>query len=131
MATTWDAVRRIALALPEVTERPSYDARPAWRVKDTMFAWERPLGRADVAALRDAVPSGDILGVRVTDLDAKEALLPEDPGIYFTIPHFNGYPALLVRLDRIGPDELTEVLTEAWLARAPKRLAKTFLEGRL
>ncbi|WP_422741841.1 MmcQ/YjbR family DNA-binding protein [Micromonospora sp. WMMD754] len=120
---SWDDVRRVALALPETTERGSYDDLPAWRVRDKMFAWERPLRRADLDALGDAAPDGPILAARVPDLGAKEALLADDPAVYFTVPHLDGYPAVLVRLDRIGAVELTELLTEAWYARAPKRLA--------
>ncbi|MEH0827096.1 MULTISPECIES: MmcQ/YjbR family DNA-binding protein [Micromonospora] len=120
---TWDDVRRIALALPETTERPTYDQAPAWRVRDKSFVWERPLRRGELDALGDAAPDGPILGVRVPDLGAKEALIADDPAVYFTTPHFDGYPAVLVRLDRIAVDELTELITEAWYARAPKRLA--------
>ncbi|MFR9776913.1 MmcQ/YjbR family DNA-binding protein [Micromonospora sp. MS34] len=120
---TWDDVRRIALALPETTERGSHDDLPAWRVCDKLFVWDRPLRAGDRAALGDAVPDGPVLGARVPDLGAKEALLADDPALYFTIPHFDGYPAVLVRLDRIGVPELTELITEAWYARAPKRLA--------
>lgn len=120
---TWDDVRRIALALPETTERGSHDDRPAWRVRDKMFVWDRPLRKGDLAALGDAAPDGPVLGARVPDLGAKEALLADDPQVYFTTPHFDGYPAVLVRLDRIDVDELTELVTEAWFARAPKRLA--------
>ncbi|MFG2164288.1 MmcQ/YjbR family DNA-binding protein [Micromonospora chersina] len=120
---TWDDVRRIALALPETTERGSHDDLPAWRVRDKLFVWERPLRRADLDALGDAAPDGPILGARVPDLGAKEALLADDPEVYFTTPHFEGHPSVLVRLDRIGIEELTELITEAWHARAPKRLA--------
>ncbi|MFI6269573.1 MmcQ/YjbR family DNA-binding protein [Micromonospora zamorensis] len=120
---SWEDVRRIALALPETTERPSYDGLPAWRVRDKPFVWERPLRRADLDALGDAAPDGPLLGVRVVDLGVKEALLADDPSVYLTTPHFDGYPAVLVRLDRINLSELTEVVTEAWYARAPKRLA--------
>ncbi|MET7819656.1 MmcQ/YjbR family DNA-binding protein [Micromonospora zamorensis] len=120
---SWEDVRRIALALPETTERPSYDGLPAWRVRDKPFVWERPLRRADLGALGDAAPDGPLLGVRVADLGVKEALLADDPAVYLTTPHFDGYPAVLVRLDRINLSELTEVVTEAWYARAPKRLA--------
>ncbi|MEU5530329.1 MmcQ/YjbR family DNA-binding protein [Micromonospora chersina] len=120
---TWDDVRRIALALPETTERGSHDDLPAWRVRDKLFVWERPLRRADLDALGDAAPDGPILGARVPDLGAKEALLADDPEVYFTTPHFEGHPSVLVRLDRIGVEELTELVTEAWHARAPKRLA--------
>jgi hypothetical protein len=119
---TWDDVRRIALALPETTERGSYDGLPAWRVRDKPFVWERPLRRADLDALGEGAPDGPILGVRVPDLGAKEALLADDPAVYFTTPHFDGYPAVLVRLDRVDVAELVELITEAWCARAPKRL---------
>ena len=127
---SWDDVRRIALALPETTERASHDRLPAWRVREKAFVWERPLRRADLAALGDAAPDGPILGARVPDLGAKEALLADDPEVYFTTPHFDGYPAVLVRLDRIGLTELTELITEAWYDRAPKRLAAAHLAGR-
>ncbi|MEU1399736.1 MmcQ/YjbR family DNA-binding protein [Micromonospora zamorensis] len=120
---SWEDVRRIALTLPETTERPSYDGLPAWRVRDKPFVWERPLRRADLDALGDAAPDGPLLGVRVADLGVKEALLADDPAVYLTTPHFDGYPAVLVRLDRISMSELTEVVTEAWYSRAPKRLA--------
>jgi hypothetical protein len=123
---TWDDVRRIALALPETTERGSHDDLPAWRVRDKLFVWERPLRRGDLAALGDAAPDGPILGARVPDEGAKEALLADDPEVYFTTRHFDGYPAVLVRLARIGVEELTELVTEAWYARAPKRLAAQF-----
>jgi hypothetical protein len=126
---TWDDVRRIALALPETGESISRDLRH-WNVKDKGFVWERPLRRSDLEALGDAAPDGPILGARVEHLVAKEALLADDPAVYFTTPHFDGYPAVLVRLERIGLDELEELVTEAWLARAPKRLARTFLDGR-
>jgi hypothetical protein len=125
---SWDDVRRIALALPAAEERVSRDLRQ-WRVKDKLFVWERPLRRSDLEALGDAAPDGPILGVRVEHLVAKEALLADDPGAFFTTPHFDGYPAVLVRLEHIGLDDLDEVITEAWLARAPKRLAKAYLDA--
>ena len=123
---TWDDVRRIALALPETDERLSRGNRQ-WRVKDKLFVWERPLRRSDLQALGDAAPKGPILGARVEHLGAKEALLANDRGVFFTTPHFDGYPAILVRLDRIGIGELSELIVDAWLARAPKRLAKEYL----
>ena len=125
---TWADVRRVALALPETSERSSGDGVPQWRVKDVLFAWDRPLRKRDLEELGEAAPSGPILGARVPDLGVKEALLEEDGDVYFTTSHFDGYPAILVRLDRIDPAELEELLVEAWLARAPKRLAKRFLE---
>ncbi len=122
---TWEDVRRLTSALPESSESPGDE--PAWKVKDKLYAWERPLRRSDLEALGDAAPTGPILGVRVPDLGAKEALLADDPDIYFTTPHFNGYPAVLVRLGSIGVAELQELLREAWASRAPKRLAETYL----
>jgi len=124
----WDDVRRLALALPETTETVSRELRQ-WRVKDKGFVWERPLRRADLEALGDDAPGGPILGARVEHLVAKEALLADDPGIFFTTPHFDGYAAVLVRLDRIELDELEELTVEAWLAQAPKRLGKAYLDA--
>jgi hypothetical protein len=124
---TWDDVARLALALPETTERLSRERRQ-WCVKDKLFVWERPLRRSDLEALGDAAPDGPILGARVEHLIAKEALLADDPGVYFTTPHFEGYPAVLVRLEEIGLEDLNELTVEAWLARAPKRLAQAYLE---
>jgi hypothetical protein len=122
----WDDVRRIALALPETGEVESRGLRQ-WRVKDKLFVWERPLRRADLEALGDRAPAKPILGARVEHLVAKEAVLADDPSVFFTTPHFDGYPAVLVRLDRIAAGELEEVITEAWLVRAPKRVADAFL----
>jgi hypothetical protein len=124
---TWDDVREIASALPETSEIESRGLRQ-WRVKDKLFVWERPLRRSDLEALGDTAPDGPILGARVEHLVAKEALLASEPEVYFTTPHFDGYAAVLVRLDRIALDELREVIVEAWLDRAPSRLAKEYLE---
>ena len=126
---TWDDVRRLALALPETSEGTSH-GNAAWRVRDKLFVWERPLRAADLRALGDAAPDGPILGARVEHVGAKEALLADDPGVYFTTPHFDGYAAVLVRLDRIPVDGLEEAIVEAWLCQAPKRLAREFLEKR-
>ena len=126
----WDDVRRIALALPETSERTSH-GNASWRVRDKLFVWERPLRRADVLALGDGAPAGPILGARVEHLGAKDALLADDPGVYFTTPHFDGYRAILVRLDEIGLDELEEVIVEAWLVQAPKRLAREYATAHL
>jgi hypothetical protein len=125
----WHDVRRIALALPETTEGTAW-GNASWRVRDKQFVWERPLRQADLRALGDAAPAGPILGARVEHVGAKEALLADDPSVYFTTPHFDGYPAILVRLEEIGADELEEVIVEAWLVQAPKRLAKEYLAGR-
>jgi hypothetical protein len=124
----WDDVARIALGLPETSERTSRDNRQ-WRVKDKLFVWERPLRRSDLEALGDSAPEGPILGARVEHLVAKEALLADDPTVFFTTPHFDGYPAVLVQLDRVGLEDLDEVIVEAWLARAPKRLVRAYLDA--
>jgi hypothetical protein len=100
-------------------------------VRDKLFVWERPLRQSDLRALGDAAPTGPILAARVEHLLAKEALLTDDPVGYFTTPHFDGYPAILVRLEKIGRDELEEVIVEAWLARAPRRVAKAYAEAHL
>src|SRR3954451_23842836 len=106
------------MALQEAGERTSR-GNLQWRVKDKLFVWERPLRRSDLEALGADAPDGPILGARVEHLGAKEALLANDPSIFFTTPHFDGYPAVLVRLDDISIEDLDEVVTEAWLARAP------------
>lgn len=124
----WEDVRQIALALPETTERPSRD-HAHWWVRGKGFVWERPLRAADLKALGQDAPDGPILGVRVEHLVAKEALIGDDPDVFFTTPHFDGYPAVLVRLERIGVTELEELIVDAWLARAPKRLGQTYLDA--
>lgn len=121
---TWSDVRRIALALPETDERGSYRGAPAWRVRRKHFVWERPLGAKDVAALGGEEPDGPILGVQVADEGVKQALIQDDPDVFFTVPHFDGYPAVLVRLDRISVQVLREIVTDAWLEQAPARLVK-------
>jgi hypothetical protein len=124
---TWDDVARLALALTETHEGRSHGNR-SWKVKDKAFVWERPLRGSDRAALGDAAPQGPILAARVEHEGAKQALLADDPAVYFTTPHFDGYPMVLVRLAKIRVPELTELVTEAWLVRAPKRVAQTYLE---
>ena len=96
-------------------------------MRKKLIAWERPLRKADHAALGADAPDGDILGARVADEGVKFALIAEDPDVYFTTPHFDGYPMVLVRLAAIGVPELTELVTDAWLAQAPKTLARKFL----
>jgi hypothetical protein len=129
---SWDDVRRVALSLPETSERPSHGNR-SWRVRDKLFVWERPLRPADLRALGDAAPDGPILGARVEHVGAKEALIADDPDVFFTTPHFDGYAAVLVCLDHIAVPDLRELIVEAWLCQAPKRLAaayeKTHLSG--
>jgi hypothetical protein len=124
---SWDDVRRIALGLPEVSEGTSYGLT-AWKVRDKTFVWERPLRDRELEELGEAAPGGEILGARVEDLGVKETLLADDPGHFFTTPHFDGYAAVLVELEKIGAEELREVIVEAWLAKAPKRLARECAE---
>jgi hypothetical protein len=123
---SWDDVNRIALALPETGERPAYGQR-AWRVRGELFVWERPLRASDLEALGESAPEGPILGVRVESEFAKEALIADEPEIYFTTPHFDGHPSVLVQMERISLPDLEELIAEAWLARAPKKLAREYL----
>ncbi len=130
---TWADVESLSLALPEVAAETSYGDR-AWKVRKKTFAWERPLRKKEVDELggfepEGAAPTGDILGVRVADEEAKQALVSSEPDIFFTTSHFTGYPAVLIRLARIPRAELEEILTEAWLTRAPKRVASAYLDG--
>jgi hypothetical protein len=127
---SWDDVRRLALALPETSEGTAH-GNTAWRVRDKLFVWERPLRKSDLEALGEAAPGGPILGARVEHEVAKQALLADDPEVFFTTPHFDGYPSVLVQLDRIGTDDLEEVIVEAWLARAPRRLVKEYMDKSL
>jgi hypothetical protein len=126
-APTWDDVSRIALALPEASERISRDRRQ-WRVDEKLFVWERPLRAKEIEALGASAPEGPILGARVEHVGAKEALLADDSSVFFTTPHFDGHPSILVRLDRIALPELGEVVVEAWLCRAPKRLVREYID---
>jgi hypothetical protein len=125
VVATWDDVGRIVGGLPDTAEPSPRN----WRVRKKLIAWERPLRKADYAALGADAPDGDILGARVPDEGVKFALIADDPCVYFTTPHFDGHPAVLVRLAEIGVPELGELLTEAWLAHAPKALAKAFLQN--
>ena len=123
---TWDDVRRLVARLPETDEHPSYGGLPSWRVKEKAFVWERPLRPAERAALGSAAPGEDepVLGVRVADEGVKAALIADEPGVFLTTPHFDGFPAVLVRLERLAVEELAELVEEAWRLRAPKRLLR-------
>ena len=128
LVASWSDVSRVARSLPGTSEGEG-DHR-SWSVKDKVIAWERPLRRSDLAALGDAAPKGAILAVRVPDLDAKDAALAELAHTCFTTPHFNGYPAVLLRIRDLGGidrEELYDVVVEAWLTRAQKRVAKAWL----
>jgi hypothetical protein len=123
---SWKEVARIVAELPETAEPTPRN----WRVRKKLIVWERPLRKADLEALGADAPDGDILGARVADEGVKLALIADDPDVYFTTPHFDGYPMVLVRLAEIGVGELTELITDAWLSQAPKTLAKAFLADR-
>ena len=124
---TWSEVRRLALALPGTTEESRANGQRAWVVNGKFVAWARPLRPSDIAALGENAPTGAILGLRTPDLDMKDVLLASDRGVFFTIPHFDGYPAVLIRLGKISSKQLKDVILEACLARAPKRAVKAFL----
>jgi hypothetical protein len=123
---TWNDVASIIGELALTSEPTPHD----WRVGKKMLAWERPLRPADLEALTQIgvqAPEGDILAVRVSDEGVKFALIADEPGIYFTTPHFDGYPAVLVKLAEIEVPGLEELITEAWLTQAPKKLVEEFL----
>ena len=118
---TWADVERLASALPSVEESTSWGNR-CWKVAGKMFVWARPLGKKDRADLGDAVPGGEILGVRVAGEGEKAELLAAESEVCFTIPHLEGFAAVLVRLDDVDEDLLAELVTDAWRCRAPKKL---------
>jgi hypothetical protein len=131
MATMAD-LDALALAMPQATREVTEDRRPAYLVHGKVFCFHR--GRR-----RDAVDPAtgerldDVLMFRVADLGVKELILADDRGLYFTTPHFDGYPAVLLRipdLARLDRDELEELVAEAWLTRAQKRVAKAWLDSR-
>jgi hypothetical protein len=122
----WDDVSRLALRLPEVVELTDSNGLK-WEVRKKHFVWERPLRKHDIEELGDAAPDGPIIGVMVADLNEKRGLIGSNPDVFFTIPHFANYPAVLVLLEKISVEQLGEVIEDAWLVRAPKRLAAAFL----
>ena len=126
---TWKDVSKLALALPDAEEGTTYGGNRAWTVRKKLFVWERPLRKRDLEELGDTAPDGPILGARVEHLIAKEAMLADESGVFFTTSHFDGHPSVLIRLPEIDLDLLEEVVTEAWLARAPKRLVRDFVAG--
>jgi hypothetical protein len=129
-ALTVEEVAELALALPEVTEGRRYGQR-TWFVGGKGFAWERPFSKADVRRFGDApVPGGPIVALLVDDLGEKEAVLAEGhPGV-FTIPHFDGYAAVLVQLDVCRRATVADLVLDAWLAAAPEQLAAELLRAR-
>lgn len=126
MATLAD-VRSIVMDLPEVEERSTRGVTE-WRVRDKPVVWERLLRKVDLAALGTDPPTGTIVGVRVPDVGAQKALVASGPDTVFITPHFEGWPGVLVDLDDCPVDELRELIVEAWLVQAPKRLSARWLE---
>jgi hypothetical protein len=114
VAASWKTVHELALALPEVEAEESSSGRPRYRVRGKGFAWK--------ARERD----GGGLAVRV-DPDEKELILEASPEIYYDPPHYNGFPAVVIRLEKIRRRELAERIEDAWLIQAPKRLAAELL----
>ncbi|OBF49532.1 hypothetical protein A5756_23720 [Mycobacterium sp. 852002-53434_SCH5985345] len=123
---TWYDVARIVRELALTSEPSPHE----WRVGKKLLAWERPLRPSEREALEHEglePPDGEILGVRVSDEGVKFGLIADEPGVYFTTPHFDGYPVVLVRLAKIAVRDLEDLITEAWLTQAPRKLVQEFL----
>ena len=129
MATMAD-LDELALALPQTTKDVSEDGRPAYFANGKLFCFHRGR-RPDAIDPETGERLADVLMFRVADLDVKDLLLADERGVFFTTPHFRGYPAVLMRipdLARIDREELRDTVVEAWLTRAPKRVAKAWLD---
>jgi hypothetical protein len=125
---TLDDAARLATALPEVTEGERH-GNLTWFVGSKAFAWERPFSKADIRRFGEAhPPDGPILAVRVADLNEKEAVLAASSSAIFTIPHFDGYSAVLIQLRRVSAKALRVAIVDGWLACAPRHLADAYVE---
>lgn len=126
-SVTLGDVARIASGLPEVTPGERHGNR-MWSVAGKAFAWERPFSHADIRRFGEVdPPDGPILAIRVDDLVEKEAVLAGEPEAFFTIPHFDGYPAILIQLKKVSRSALREAIIDGWLACAPPKLANDFV----
>jgi hypothetical protein len=126
---TVEDVARIALTLPEVTDGERHGTR-TWFVGGKGFAWVRPFSKADISRFGDeSPPAGPIVAVRVADLDDKDALLATKRRGFFTIPHFDGYAAVLIQLQSVNERDLEDAIIDAWLASAPPPLATKYLQS--
>jgi hypothetical protein len=124
---TIEDVAAMALGLPEAVEAERR-GNLTWSVRDNAFAWERPFSKADLRRFgEDSPPEGRIVAVRVADLGEKEAVLAESHRGFFTIPHFDGFPAILIQLKIVRRAGLRDAITDAWLASAPAKLADEYL----
>jgi len=127
MATIED-VRTLVLALPETEETvEGHRGGLSWRTKRGGIIWERGPGKRDLeqlASLGRDWPDGTTVAVRVDGTAVKDALIASSPDVYFTIPHFDGYPAVLLRLDAIDVEDLRDLITDAWLLRVSPKVAK-------
>ena len=130
MPATVDDVAQLAMALPDVTEGLSWGRR-TWSVGGKGFVWVRPFSKADLKRFGDETPpDGEIVGVRVEDLAEKEAVLQSAPRGFFTISHFDGYPAVLIQLKVVGKRALATAIEDAWLACAKPAVAEQYLTGK-